>query len=483
MFQTTISHYAKVASNRYRLLSEWNPFENELTSWFDPEWMFGTQKFDIIIANPPYIHLEHIKELSAFYKTLKYSTYEARGDIYALFYEKGVQMLKENGFLCYITSNKWMRAAYGKSLRSFFANTTNPIQLIDFAGQQIFEATVDTNILLLSRSENQKATSAVTIKDENSISNMSDYIKQNSVTIPFITSDSWTILSPIEQSIKAKIDAVGTPLKDWDVKINRGILTGCNDAFIISEEKRNEILGNCGTSEEYKRTAEIIRPILRGRDIKRYGYEFADLYLIVSHNGYYDNGGNEILPLDINNYPAIKAHLDDYWDIISVRTDKGVTPYNLRNCAYMDDFSKQKIVWAETMRIHRDDVSNFPRFSFCTEPIFTDKTCFIAIAKKHPLFILGFMNSAIGRYSLKRNVSILDDGGYLLQKVFLENVVLPVADESPMQEIESLVIKSLEYENLDIRKKIDSIFYQLLSFSEEEIRFIEEDNEKLLARR
>ena len=220
MFQTTISNYAKTASNRYRLLSEWNPFENESTTWFDPEWMFGVQRFDIVIANPPYIHFEHIKKQSAFYKTLNFSTYEARGDIYALFYEKGVQLLKENGFLCYITSNKWLRAAYGKSLRRFFASATNPIQLIDFAGQQIFDATVDTNILLLSRATNQKATNAVSIKDESSISNMSDYIKQNNVTIPFITSDSWTILSPIEQSIKAKIDAVGTPLKDWDVKIN-----------------------------------------------------------------------------------------------------------------------------------------------------------------------------------------------------------------------------------------------------------------------
>ena len=295
--------------------------------------------------------------------------------------------------------------------------------------------------------------------------------------IPFVSSDSWTILSPIEQSIKAKIDAVGTPLKKWNVKINYGIKTGCNEAFIINGAKRAELIA------KDPKSAEIIRPILRGRDIKRYGYEWAGLYLIVSHNGYRDNDGNEISPIDIDNYPAIKAHLDGYWDAISVRADKGVTPYNLRNCVYMDDFSKQKIVWAETMRIHRDNISNFPRFSFCTEPIFTDKTCFMAITKEHPLFILGFMNSAIGRYSLKRNVSILDDGGYLLQKVFLEKVVLPVTDEGSMQEIETLVRKSLENESFDVRKKIDHLFCKLFAFSEKETHFIEEDNAKLLAQR
>ena len=274
MLKTTISHYAKSASKRYELLSEWNPFENISTDWFEPEWMFGIEKFDIAIANPPYIHLEHIKNQSLFYKALNFNTYAARGDIYALFYEKGVELLKKDGFLCYITSNKWMRAAYGESLRQFFVNFTNPIQLIDFAGQQIFDATVDTNILLLSKSKNKLITDAVIVKEKESISNLSVYVKQNSVVMPFNSSNSWTILSPIEQSIKRKIETVGTPLKDWKISINYGIKTGCNEAFIISETKRAELI------RKDPKSAEIIRPILRGRDIKRYGYDFADLWLL-----------------------------------------------------------------------------------------------------------------------------------------------------------------------------------------------------------
>ena len=145
----------------------------------------------------------------------------------------------------------------------------------------------------------------------------------------FDSSGSWVILSPVEQSIKRKIEAIGTPLKDWDISINYGIKTGANDAFIIDGSKRNELISADSKS------AEIIRPILRGRDIKRYGFDFADLWLINTHNGIKDK---DIPPVDINQYPAVKAHLDKYWDKISVRNDKGYTPYNLRNCVYTEDF-------------------------------------------------------------------------------------------------------------------------------------------------
>ena len=166
-------------------------------------------------------------------------------------------------------------------------------------------------------------------------------MQQQAVECNFAENDSWIILSAIEQSIKRKIEAVGTPLKDWDIRINYGIKTGFNEAFVITTDKRNEILANCQTEGERTRTAELIRPILRGRDIKRYSYDWANLWLINTHNGI----KGKIPRIQIENYPAIKAHLDQYWEKISTRADKGDTPYNLRNCAYMEDFSKPKIVW------------------------------------------------------------------------------------------------------------------------------------------
>ena len=247
-------------------LAAWNPYDqNAVSPFFDPEWMFGVADgFDIVIGNPPYIQLQNNGgELAKMYEGCGYSTFARTGDIYCLFYERGWQLLKKDGHLCYITSNKWMRAGYGEKTRGFFANKTNPMLLIDFAGVKIFEsATVDTNILLFSKSKNlHKTVCAVTNRqNKDSIKNLSDFVQQQNSICDFNSSDSWVILSPIEQSIKRKIEAVGTPLKDWDIQINYGIKTGFNDAFIISTEKRNEILANCKDEDERQRTAELIRP-------------------------------------------------------------------------------------------------------------------------------------------------------------------------------------------------------------------------------
>ncbi|MBQ9191180.1 MAG: Eco57I restriction-modification methylase domain-containing protein [Bacteroidaceae bacterium] len=375
-------------------LAAWNPYDqNAVSPFFDPEWMFGVADgFDIVIGNPPYIQLQNNGgELAKLYENCNYSTFARTGDIYCLFYERGWQLLKKDGHLCYITSNKWMRAGYGEKTREFFANKTNPMLLIDFAGVKIFEsATVDTNILLFSKSNNQHETvCAVTNKqNKDSVKNLSDFVQQQNSICDFNSSESWVILSPIEQSIKRKIEAVGTPLRDWDIQINYGIKTGFNDAFIISTEKRNEILSNCKTEDERKRTAELIRPILRGRDIKRYGYVDNGLYLINTHNGI----RGRIPRINIEDYPAVKAHLDQYWDKIAIRADKGDTPYNLRNCAYLEDFSRPKIIWKR--------IGSILRFSFDNKGCLgLDSTCFAT--GEHIEFLCCVLNSLMGHYLLK----------------------------------------------------------------------------------
>lgn len=277
-------------------LAAWNMFEqNSYAQFFDPIWMFGIEGgFDIVIGNPPYIQLQKatgqkVKDkagrdyevkLGDLYEAQRYKTFAKTGDIYCLFYEQGARMLKPGGHLCFITSNKWMRAGYGEKLRSYFAAETNPEILIDFGGIQVFEsATVDTNILLFSKDKNKGATRAATIKKEkqNGAFNLSDFMRHNAAEVSFKSSDSWVILSPIELSIKRKIEAVGVPLKDWDINIYRGVLTGYNEAFIISTDKRNEILSKCKDEEERRRTEELIRPNKRS-----YGdYREYHLYLRV----------------------------------------------------------------------------------------------------------------------------------------------------------------------------------------------------------
>ena len=365
-------------------------------------------------------------------------------------YDKGVE-----GHLCYITSNKWMRAGYGEKTRAFFANNTNPMLLIDFAGVKIFEsATVDTNILLFAKQSNQHQTRCTVTNKQSkeSIKNLSDFVQQQSSICSFATSDSWVILSPIEQSIKRKIEAVGTPLKDWDIQINYGIKTGYNEAFIISTEKRNEILSNCLTDDERQRTEELIRPILRGRDIKRYGYTDSGLFLINTHNGI----RGRIPRIDIEDYPAVKAHLNQYWDKISKRTDKGDTPYNLRNCAYLEDFNKPKIIYPET--------TQGAYFAFDDKGVYIDKTCFMLIGENVE-YLQHTLSSRLFEYAYKRIFASVELGehGYQYNKHAL--VKLPVVK----------VNETFKFDG----KNIDEEIYKLYGITEEEKNEIEGRTERL----
>ena len=256
------------------------------------------------------------------------------------------------------------------------------------------------------------------------------------------------ILSPIEQSIKRKIETVGVPLKDWDISINYGIKTGFNDAFIVSGAKRDEILANCKTDEEREKTAELIRPILRGRDIKRYEYNFADLYLINTHNGVKDKN---IPRIDIKDYPAIKNHLDEYWDKISTRADKGDTPYNLRNCAYMDEFNKPKICWARLMRLSKSDLDSFPRFSLVSDNFMVvDSLCFFT--GNNTDLLVKELNSEFATWYFFNNVAILDNGGFQMRQQYIEEIPLPIITDN--------------------QNSIDEQIYKAFSFTREEIDFI-----------
>ena len=240
-------------------------------------------------------------------------------------------------------------------------------------------------------------------------------MQQQGVEFNFASSDSWVILSPIEQSIKRKIEAIGTPLKDWNIQINYGVKTGFNDAFIISTEKRNEILANCQTEDERTRTAELIRPILRGRDIKRYGCDWANLWLINTHNGI----KGKTPRIHIEDYPAVKVHLDQFWNKISKRVDKGDTPYNLRNCAYLEDFSKPKIVWAELARTGN-------AFALDFDNNMVGNTGYILTVPNNNqdelLYLLAFLNSRSMLYSLNQITTRFDENGWRWLRQFVEQL-------------------------------------------------------------
>ena len=416
--------------------------------------------FDIVIGNPPYIQLQTKiddntgEKLGDQFAELGFQTFAKTGDIYCLFYEKGYQLLSRGGVLTYITSNKWMRAGYGEKLRSFFAQRTNPVRLIDFGKQKIFaSATVDVNILMFTKSENKEQTLACTVR-ESCPSNLSVYIEQNSCHTTFSSDESWVILSSEENHIRNKINEHGVPLKEWGVKIYRGILTGFNEAFIISTEKKNELIA------ADPKSAELIRPILRGKDVKRYSYAFADLWLITTHNGI---KSKNIPPIHVEDYPAIHKHLDDYYPQLIKRADKGDTPYNLRNCVYMNEFFKQKIVYRE--------ISDNMNACMVESGIMLNNKCYI-ITGEHLIYILSFLNSTLFKKIILPEVNTVGGKG----EAFLSRISLVRPSKEVEEKIHELYHKRIETTStLDVEKIdrcVDETFCSLYGLSEEERQYI-----------
>ncbi len=396
-------------------LAAWEPYDqNAMSPFFDPEWMFGIKGgFDIVIGNPPFVPLQNQKgTLANKYEICNFKSFEGAGDMYILFYERGWQLLRDNAHLCFISSNKWMRNAYGKKLRHFFSMQNNPMILID--SLFVFNATVETNILLFSKSKQQHQTKSCIIGKQISkdiicgLTKLSLFVGQHAVPMTFKDSASWVILSPIEQSIKAKIEKIGIPLKDWDISINYGIKTGFNGqpeknagCFVVSEKQRNEILSNCVDADERERTAELIRPILRGRDIKRYAYKWAHLYIIATFPA---------LHIDIEKYPAVKNHLLSFGmerleqtgkkyiidgKKISSRKKTGNKWFETQDqISYWKDLSKSKIIWKRVGSILCFSIDNGEYFAL-------DSTCFAT--GKNINFILAVLNSKMGTYLLQNS--------------------------------------------------------------------------------
>ena len=431
--------------------------------------------FDCVIGNPPYIQLQSMGTDADVLERMKYKTYVRTGDIYCLFYEQGMNLLKPNGCLCYITSNKWMRAGYGKELRQYFIAKTNPVLLIDFAGIKIFDAaTVETNILIAKKESYTQNTLACIISNTDDLNKLSVLVQQQAVEYNFAENDSWIILSAIEQSIKRKIEAVGTPLKDWDIRINYGIKTGFNEAFVITTDKRNEILANCQTEDERTRTAELIRPILRGRDIKRYAYNWAGLYLIATFPSRH---------YDIEMYPAVKQYLltfgieklEQTGKVYIVNGEKIKARKKTNNkwfeiqdsISYWEDFSKPKIVWGEI-----SDKSKFA-FDFLGEYI-PEATTFY-LNGEYIEYLLTALNSSVSEWLFSKTGTTTGVGTIRWKKYTIEQLI--VAKPNYEQQKEHLAafenLKAGKMSISDFKDFSNKLMYKIYELTNEEIRAIE----------
>ena len=457
-------------------IARWDPYDQNATAdWFDPEWMFGViDGFDVVIGNPPYIQLQ--KEggrLGNLYQDKGFDTFARTGDIYCLFYEKANHLVKNSGYVCFITSNKWMRAGYGKKLRDYFVTLTQPIQLLDM-GPDVFEATVDTNILLFQKIVSGAPTAFVGVSlgadFDRQTGNIARYVSDNGATMEIpAEGEPWAILSPAELNLKRKIEDIGIPLKDWDISINYGIKTGCNEAFIIDESKRQQLI------TQDPKSVEIIKPLLRGKDIKRHYAQRSGFYILAT--GY---------DLDIpRRYPAIYAYLETTGEQIESgevtargkglfnRDDQGKNWWNLRACAYYSEFDEEKIVYPET--------THSANFFYDSGEFFLDKTCFM-ITGSDLKILVGLLSSTLMTFAYKRYCSgtVLGAKGYQYNKHALEKLPVVKIPASQQQAFIALVNQILDAKHTNpnadtsnLENEIDKRVYELYNLTEDEIAIVE----------
>lgn len=417
--------------------------------------------FDIVIGNPPYFSISKIKnkkEREAI-KRENYQVFSNSTDIYCLFYEKAISLVRENdGLVTFITSNKWMKATYGEALRKLLI-TKNPIAIIDLGPGVFKSATVDTSILILRkqiRKDNSSLIASRVLKYAGD--NFREAILETLTRIDVPDGVPWLVLSDIERIIMKKIQKIGSPLNNHDIKINRGILTGYNNAFFIDKRIRDKLIAKDEKSEE------IILPVLRGRDIRRHGYKWEGLYILLT--GY---------DIDIpTKYPAVFEHLQEHKIKLEKRQDKGLNWWNLRACTYYEDLKKKKIIYPETASTNN--------CFFDKEGFTLDKTAFF-ITGSDIEFLYGviFSNPFTYFYKTFGSGTDLSHSGFQYNKHALLEMNLPMrkdVNDKMYSRIVSLVsdLYTKEFLRGDIQKEIDNLVYQIYQITDEERNFIDKFN-------
>ncbi|GAA7218693.1 class I SAM-dependent DNA methyltransferase [Helicobacter pylori] len=449
--------------------------------------------FDCIIGNPPYIRQEQIKDIKPLLQKQYQNFYNSTADIYTYFFALSYRLLKDKGFNAFITSNKYTRAKYGAKLRELLLKKTTIVSYMELNALKVFEsAAVDTSIMNFIKQMPPKDSCfkyyEPTPDDKNDLKSAPHLpMRQNALsTESFIFADA-TLLD-----LRDKIESVGTPLKDWGIQINYGIKTGANEAFIIPTQKRNEILNACKTQEERERTETLIKPILRGKDIKRYSYEWAGEWVIFIpwHFPNTNNPKNmEENEQDFSiHYPIIYSHLFSHKDKLLKRnkdeTGKRYEWYCLQRWAanYYQDFEKEKIVYGEIVQEPRFYLDN----GECELRYFYAEATSFILTGEHLHYLLGMLHSKLITFAFKTFYAGggLGESGYRYKKAFIERLPIPKItpqNQELARKITDCAKAILEAKEKDpkantqkLEKEIDALVYQLYNLTDAEIKTIEE---------
>ncbi|GAA9603569.1 class I SAM-dependent DNA methyltransferase [Helicobacter pylori] len=437
--------------------------------------------FDCIIGNPPYIRQEHIKPIKPLLQKQYQDFYNSTADIYTYFFALSYHLLKEKGFNAFITSNKYARAKYGAKLREWLLKKTTLVSYMELNALKVFEsAAVDTSIMNFIKQSPPKDSSfnyyEPTPDDKSDLKSARSLpMRQNA-----LSTESFIFANASFLDLRDKMESVGTPLKDWDIQIYRGILTGANEAFIIPTEKREEILNACKTQEERKRTETLIKPILRGKDIKRYSYEWADLWVIATFPS---------LKLDIDDYLSLKTYLSQFRPRIDQSGEKDCRKKTNNQwfetqdtIAYHEEFEKEKIVYGEIVQEPRFYLDN----GECELGYFYAEATSFILTGEHLCYLLGMLHSKLITFAFKAFYAGggLGESGYRYKKAFIER--LPIPKITPQNQklahkitdgakaILEAKEKDPKANTQELEKEIDALVYQLYNLTDEEIKTIEE---------
>ena len=431
-------------------------------TWFHD--VFEKGGFNIVIANPPYVDAKKLKTIAPNLKHFK--VFNGSADLYTYFYELALNMLASNGIMTFITSNKWIRSEYGRKLRKVFLQN-EIVQLIDLGRNRVFGATVDSNIIIINKREQINKPLLYYFDENTEGTSLLDMLNKGEVKNVNLTENSWLLKAGENDNMKSKIESHGIPLKSLGVNIYRGILTGCNKAYHIDEiEKERLIKLDCNNSF-------IIKPLICGGDTEKFYCKSAKLWIINVHNGL---KADNIEPIDITDYPFIKSKLDMYYQTLSERNDKGVTPYNLRNCAYLKEFEKEKIVWQAISK----------RIAFAYDSLgeyYCDVTTYF-MTGNNLKYILAILNSKLFEYALLK--IYLEGDTFKSKNAIIQNFpVPPISDtaDSLVEIVDNIIATKQTNTSTDtsaLESEIDRIVYQLYGLTDEEIKIVEQSKTSLI---
>jgi adenine-specific DNA-methyltransferase len=406
--------------------------------------------FDIVIGNPPYFQIQKIEEKEkVILQKAKFKTFTKSGDIYSLFYERGLSLLKDKGVLVFITSNSWMKTKYGESLRLLMIEESCPLKLLNFEDTQIFpSATVEANIIFLKKAKYNLITESVSFKKDFKDDSIVKYFEKNKVILKSLDKSEWIILSKKDFNIKGLIEHNNKKLIDFNYKIISGVKTGLNKAFLIDEEVKEKLISTDS------KNLDIIKPIVRGRDIKRFKNKEGDSYCIFAHNG---NKKLVIRPIDVkNDYPSVFEYLESFNKEIKERPSQGVHWSNVPT-NYLKEFTEQKIIWGE--------LSDKPKFALDENQCLTEATVF-NLTGDNLRYLLVILNSKLCEWYFQTFTTTSGMGTNRWKKYKMEKIPISLSNKTNQNKIEIIadyliILNDIEIQldrNIEKNKLICELF-------------------------